>query len=481
MSVAVSRYQNYVGGEWVDAVDGDVVDIVNPANETVIAAVPRCGPADVDRAVEAARQALPEWLDSTPQERSTMLLNLADSVEENAEEFARLESLNVGKPRPMARDEVLIWCVDTLRFFAGAARCLEGRSAGEYLRGYTSMVRREPVGVVGQVTPWNYPLLEALLAVGPSLAAGNATILKPAEETPLTTLKLAELAGEVFPPGVFNVVTGDGEPVGAALVSHPGVDMVSLIGDVETGKSIARAASDTLKRVHLELGGKAPVLVFDDADPEAVSQAIKIAGYFNSGQECTAATRVLAGPKIYDQLLEDLVPAVESLRVGDPSESEEIDMGPLITRRQQERVLGFIERAADAKATVLTGGEATRSRGFYIEPAVVVDVDQQAEIVQKEVFGPVVTVQRFSSDDEAIAQANDVTYGLAASVWTRDVSRALNATRKLQFGTVWVNDHLVLAAEMPHGGVKQSGYGRDFSVYSLEDYTQIKHVMFKHA
>jgi acyl-CoA reductase-like NAD-dependent aldehyde dehydrogenase len=343
------------------------------------------------------------------------------------------------------------------------------------------MVRREPVGVVGQVTPWNYPLLEALLAVGPSLAAGNATILKPAEETPLTTLKLAELAGEVFPPGVFNVVTGDGEPVGAALVSHPGVDMVSLIGDVETGKSIARAASDTLKRVHLELGGKAPVLVFDDADPEAVSQAIKIAGYFNSGQECTAATRVLAGPKIYDQLLEDLVPAVESLRVGDPSESEEIDMGPLITRRQQERVLGFIERAADAKATVLTGGEATRSRGFYIEPAVVVDVDQQAEIVQKEVFGPVVTVQRFSSDDEAIAQANDVTYGLAASVWTRDVSRALNATRKLQFGTVWVNDHLVLAAEMPHGGVKQSGYGRDFSVYSLEDYTQIKHVMFKHA
>jgi 1-pyrroline dehydrogenase len=480
MSVALARYQNYVGGAWVDAIDGDVAEVINPANETVIAAVPSCGPADVDRAVEAARKALPEWLDSTPQERSMMLLKLAEAVEENAEEFARLESLNVGKPLPMARDEVLIWCVDTLRFFSGAARCLEGRSAGEYLRGYTSMIRREPVGVVGQVTPWNYPLLEALLAIAPSLAAGNATILKPAEETPMTTLKLAEVASEIFPPGVLNVVTGDGNPVGAALVSHPGVNMVSLIGDVETGKLVARAAADTLKRVHLELGGKAPVLVFDDADPEAVTQAIKIAGYFNAGQECTAATRVLAGPKIYDRLLEDLVPAVESLRVGDPSESEEIDMGPLITKRQQERVLGFIDRAVEAKATVLIGGASTRSRGFYIEPAVVVDVDQKSEIVQKEVFGPVVTVQRFSSDDEAIARANDVAYGLAASVWTRDVSRALNATRKLQFGTVWVNDHLVLAAEMPHGGLKQSGYGKDFSVYSLEDYTQIKHVMMKH-
>lgn len=481
MNVTVTRYQNYVGGELVDSVDGQVVEVINPANESVIAAVPQCGPADVDRAVEAARRALPEWLDSTPQERSTMLLKLADLLEENAEEFARLESLNVGKPLPAARDEVLIWGLDTLRFFAGAARCLEGRSAGEYLRGYTSMVRREPVGVVGHVTPWNYPLIEALLAIAPSLAAGNTTVLKPAEQTPLTSLKLVELAGEIFPPGVFNVVTGDGEPVGSALVSHPGVNMVSLVGDVETGRSIARAASDTLKRVHLELGGKAPVIVFDDADADAVAEAIKVAGYFNAGQECTAATRVLAGSKIYDRLLDNLVPAVESMRVGDPGKQEEIDMGPLISKTQQERVLGFIDRAVEAKATVLTGGEASRSPGFYINPTVIVDVDQRAEIVQKEVFGPVVTVQRFSSDDEAISHANDVAYGLAASVWTQDVSRALNATRKLQFGTVWVNDHLVLAAEMPHGGYKQSGYGRDFSVYSLEEYTQTKHVMIRHG
>jgi 1-pyrroline dehydrogenase len=453
------------------------IDVINPATAETIAAVPNMTADEVDAVVERAKQALPEWLDATPKERSELLHKLAEILEGNAEELAQIESSNVGKPLMVSRDE-MPFSADNLRFFAGAARNLEGKSAGEYIKGYTSMIRREPIGIVAGICPWNYPLMMAIWKLGPGLAAGNVQILKPAEQTPLSLLRFVELAKDVIPEGVLQVVTGDGVPTGQRLVEHPDIGLVSLTGDIATGKLIAKNAADTLKRVHLELGGKAPMVVFDDADPEQVAEGIKIAGYWNSGQDCTAGSRIIAGPKIYDALIEALVPAIESLKVGDPADGDDVEMGPVISQDQQQRILGFLERAKGA--TVLTGGSSNGSSGYFVSPTIVTDVKQDDEIVQNEVFGPVVTVQKFADDNQAIEWANGVRYGLAASVWTRDVGRALNAAKRLQFGTVWVNDHLVpITSEMPHGGYKSSGYGKDMSIYSMEEYTQLKHVAMK--
>ncbi len=472
----MKTYQNYVNGRMVSAVEGQDEPIISPVDESVLAKVPKGTEKDVDRAVDAAAAAFETWQDTTPAERSAMLSKLADRIEQNAEELATLEADNVGKPIGLARSEIP-FMVDNLRFFAGACRCMEGKAAGEYLAGYTSMIRREPVGVVGSIAPWNYPLMMAIWKVGPALAAGNTVVLKPSEQTPLTSLRLMELAGDVFPPGVLNVITGWGEPVGAGLVRHPRVNMVSLTGDGATGKEVARTAAASLKRVHLELGGKAPVVIFDDADMDLVIPGIKVAGFANSGQDCTAACRLYASERIYDRLLGELVPAVRSLKVGSIKDDDS-NMGPVISAEHRKRVTGFLDRArATGHVKVLTGGGPGDGKGFWFQPTIVADARQTDEIVKKEVFGPVITVTRFGSDDEALKWANDVDYGLSASVWTTNVNRALNAARKLRFGTVWINDHLPLVSEMPHGGYKQSGYGKDMSMYALEDYTQVKHVM----